>query len=629
MKSTAMEHGIISNEEEVKTELKLESSIYQYLRWKISKLQRYQNQQKSDDATNDTQLKNPCSAELKLTIEKYERIIYAFNELGTIDKTIAFDLSLDDIPTVLVGFYSFLKNQEDDVDCTDDSNENNVRKRKPQSRTARTDVEISEVITEEGDGVGTRKKTCSDTDEQKKKYVTEAMKLKILQESADLEIANLKAKLQHLQENMNNPLPSNDNQLQPNVNPSPQIEIIDLTTEEMKCKSRRDEQWEVKFQQVAAYIAKHGVNNLSKLNSENPRLSDWCSTQRSYYVNKLKVLTATRIERLNAINFPWTAPLATNQTIPYETRIQQCKQFKELYGHLTVPLLSEPNFYGAEPTEEEKRFRMWAQTVRIKYHDKKRSLNAVLLRSLKEIEFDFGDPTEDDLDDHKQSQKEDRFADRVKQLQTIVDVWGSCNEKKYVISVYPDNPPLLKWIQLTRRMYHKWTRGEPSTLTDERRKMLEDVGFDFNPRRHYAPPKTTRYKNYKSLQLKETLTYMTAVDDKDKDKVPVQPSPPPKKSNTRGLPLNTTTERHSTATGLETGTLNQARIEKATTNSIPTTTTRTNQSNNHHHQRNNNLANIEPTPLPVWELEESHDTNGMSTDDSYISPLEYQTNWKF
>ncbi len=69
--------------------------------------------------------------------------------------------------------------------------------------------------------------------------------------------------------------------------------------------------------------------------------------------------------------------------------------------------------------------------------------------------------------------------------------------------MYPDNHPLLEWIKLIRRQYHKWTRGESTSLTDERRQILEDIGFDFNPRRHYAPPKTGRYKNFKTMRLQE------------------------------------------------------------------------------------------------------------------------------
>ena len=42
-----------------------------------------------------------------------------------------------------------------------------------------------------------------------------------------------------------------------------------------------------------------------------------------------------------------------------------------------------------------------------------------------------------------------------------------------------------------------------SLVTPERIQLLEGIGSDFNPRRHYAPPKTGRSKRFKGMLLVE------------------------------------------------------------------------------------------------------------------------------
>ena len=285
--------------------------------------------------------------------------------------------------------------------------------------------------------------------------------------------------------------------------------------------SKRDAQWERRFQTLSEFIAQHGPDQLKLLHTQNPGLSDWITTQRQCYFNKLPILTQERIDRLNAIGFTWTS--ATNHTVPFETRIKQCLEFKERYGHITIPFLTEElNADGTEPTEEEKNFRLWAHKIRVKYKKrmvdgKKGALNPLMLRALDDIGFDW---RVQDVTQENRSATSDRFIDRVEQLRKVAETYGSCNDKKNLVAMYPNNRSLLTWIQVTRRQYHKWSRGEPSTLTEERRKMLEDIGFDFNPRRHYAPPKTTRYKNFKTMRLKDEVGVYVEVPDKKEAKTP-------------------------------------------------------------------------------------------------------------
>jgi hypothetical protein len=240
------------------------------------------------------------------------------------------------------------------------------------------------------------------------------------------------------------------------------------------------------------------------IRKEDQGLRDWITTQRDAYYDKLPKLTQERIDKLNSIGFVWTRTVY-RPVFTFTERLEQCRQFKAKHGHLSVPFLSEPNEDGSEPTEQEREFRIWVQKVRKKYKtvtvDKVSSrLSRTQIQALTELGFDWRLPT---MQQEVRDLGQDRFATRVEQLKKVIEVCGTCNDKKSILSVYPKGQPLVEWAKTIRRQYHRMTRGERTTLTPERMKMLEEIGFDFNPRSHYAPPKTGRYKRFKGMRLED------------------------------------------------------------------------------------------------------------------------------
>jgi hypothetical protein len=227
--------------------------------------------------------------------------------------------------------------------------------------------------------------------------------------------------------------------------------------------------------------------------------------QKNAYQNKQQYLTQDKIDKLNSIGFVWNRPKSSNLGFP--ARLEQCRKFKEKHGHLSIPLLREPNEDGSEPNEEEKSFRIWAQTTcnnykRLVVDNKAVKISKKQIKELTALGFDWKleKTQQEDLD-----LDNDVFEARVTQLKKVAEVCGNCNDKKSILSVYPNNRILLNWVRKTRRHYHSMSRGERSLLTPERIRILESIGFDFDPRRHYAPPKTTTYKKYKSMKLENDV----------------------------------------------------------------------------------------------------------------------------
>jgi Helicase associated domain len=155
-------------EKEALTEQKLESSIYQYYQWKISKLQqqllvedddeeeeeakpsslKVKKEDNDNDKTSST-VTTTCDdesktldvvvarasndtvvvkdSELEKKIQNYRNVIDVLDKCGNIDTSLVTDLSLGDIPGVLVGFYSVLKPLETDADAEDDEDTGNYQ----------------------------------------------------------------------------------------------------------------------------------------------------------------------------------------------------------------------------------------------------------------------------------------------------------------------------------------------------------------------------------------------------------------------------------------------------------------------------------------------------------------------
>eukprot|EP00525_Craspedostauros_australis_P000690 CAMPEP_0198109198 /NCGR_PEP_ID=MMETSP1442-20131203/1213_1 /TAXON_ID= /ORGANISM="Craspedostauros australis, Strain CCMP3328" /LENGTH=376 /DNA_ID=CAMNT_0043764745 /DNA_START=23 /DNA_END=1153 /DNA_ORIENTATION=- len=70
-----------------------------------------------------------------------------------------------------------------------------------------------------------------------------------------------------------------------------------------------DEAWERRFSDLMLYKAKHGHTNVPTMYSDNPSLGIWAKSQRRQYRlhcnGQKSTMTTKRMDRLNAVGFPW------------------------------------------------------------------------------------------------------------------------------------------------------------------------------------------------------------------------------------------------------------------------------------------------------------------------------------
>jgi Helicase associated domain len=250
--------------------------------------------------------------------------------------------------------------------------------------------------------------------------------------------------------------------------------------------------WDDRYQQLCEFYEKFGHCKVTRpKKDENDiemitqrALGEWVSDQRKYYRKKASILTQERIDKMNNIRFIWN-PETYQKT--FQMRVEDCKKFKEEHGHLNIPLINELNEDGTSPNEEEKRFRLWAQSIRHQYKRRKleninNKLDKLKIKALEDIGFDWGNTTEGKAELGTVVHN-DRFKDRIEQLRVVREQCNTCNNRKSILSVYPDDVSLYLWVKTQRKKYNKLQRGESvPSLSAERLLMLRGVDFDFNPR---------------------------------------------------------------------------------------------------------------------------------------------------
>lgn len=217
--------------------------------------------------------------------------------------------------------------------------------------------------------------------------------------------------------------------------------------------------------------------------------------QRKLYKQNAKVLQGERMEKLNSIGFVWSGP--GSKKLTWEDRIEECRNYRRQHGHLNVPPPLNPKKdpdAAAAQTDEEKSFALWCQRQRDAYRKgkagKQVSLDKRRQKQLDELGFDWMEqsyPANGWGGSRGKVPNENVYNEQVSKLQRVKDLYGDCNDVKDIEKVFPDDKKLLYWMKTQRKQYKLWKKGETSSLSTERRLMLESVGFNFTPRAHYAP----------------------------------------------------------------------------------------------------------------------------------------------
>jgi hypothetical protein len=195
-------------------------------------------------------------------------------------------------------------------------------------------------------------------------------------------------------------------------------------------------------------------------------LGEWVHRQRESYAKGEKIIQGERMEKLEAVGFKWRTG-TRGIKIPWEDRIEQCKQFRLEHGHLNIPPPADPTkkkkaAEKGEPlpgeeglTEEEKSFRWWAFRARESKRafdvGKRSSLDKKRINQLEQLGFDFETRGYFGGNGGKGGGRRDEevYMERIEQLKRVRDIYGDCNDIKNIEKMFPaeEFKRLVSWMK--------------------------------------------------------------------------------------------------------------------------------------------------------------------------------------
>ena len=180
-------------------------------------------------------------------------------------------------------------------------------------------------------------------------------------------------------------------------------------------------------------------------------------------------MTEDKIKAMNSLDFKWSLREINGS---WDNWLKQLKSYKDQYGDVDVPLKYKPNLaLGAFVNRQRTEYRKLKQGLQS-------SLTANRIKDLNSMGF-------------KWSIRVSRtpWEQRLNELKNFKAEYGHTN----VPSTYPPNQPLAYWIFKQRGQYRIYLKNCMSRLpedekpvchmTADRIRMLNDLGFEWNPPR--------------------------------------------------------------------------------------------------------------------------------------------------
>ena len=228
--------------------------------------------------------------------------------------------------------------------------------------------------------------------------------------------------------------------------------------------------WKKQFDELRKYKQENGHTNVPRNYSKNPSLFSWVNKQRFQYLllqkNKPSLMTEEKIIALNSIDFKW--PKAKD--FSWNNWLKELQKYKDQHGDVNVPHKYKSNkALGAFVNRQRNEFRKLQQGL----HS---SLDQKRISDLESLGF-------------KWSTRVPRtpWEKRFNELKQFKANFGHAN----VPTIYPKNQPLAHWVLHQRGQYRTFQKQRTSRsvgdkskcyMTPARIRMLNEIGFDWNPR---------------------------------------------------------------------------------------------------------------------------------------------------
>lgn len=230
--------------------------------------------------------------------------------------------------------------------------------------------------------------------------------------------------------------------------------------------------FEERIEQLKQYKKEHG--HLRVTMGQNKNLAIFVNHMRGARRDPNKTngvkLTQERIQKLDELGFDWAPPRTKirwsakegkEENIPFESRLEQLKTFKEQHGHLNVK------------RKDDRKLAAFCNHMRMDKKIDGGKLTEEQIQALDEIGFQWEVPENEDM-----GQPWVTFEDRIEQLKAF-------QEKHGHFRVTAKYDRALSLFCSDVRSAHR--PGSKKKLTEERTKALDDIGFEWNPPRTVQP----------------------------------------------------------------------------------------------------------------------------------------------
>ena len=169
-------------------------------------------------------------------------------------------------------------------------------------------------------------------------------------------------------------------------------------------------------------------------------------------------MTEEHIRALESVGFDWETSKTDSASI-WSEHFQQLREFEVKFGHCRVS-----RQYAANP-----KLGQWVSRQRSNYRlykeGKPSPMTEERIRALESVGFDW-ETSKTDL--------ASIWGERFQQLREFKVQFGHCRVPRQ----YAANPKLGPWVSRQRSYYRLYKEGKSSTMTVERIRALESVGFD-------------------------------------------------------------------------------------------------------------------------------------------------------
>mmetsp|Transcript_27279 Transcript_27279/g.42376 ORF Transcript_27279/g.42376 Transcript_27279/m.42376 type:complete len:746 (-) Transcript_27279:281-2518(-) len=253
-----------------------------------------------------------------------------------------------------------------------------------------------------------------------------------------------------------------------------------------KYSLQNEKQWLDKLDELKKYCTEHGNCLVPQKYPLNPQLGTWVHKQRTQYANwkrdKPSQITTVRVKLLEEAGMDWsTVSVMQPKEEGWQAMYEKLVAFQQANGHCLVPKRYKPDSQLGE----------WVCNQRKHYgflkKGKKTAMTVERIKALEEIGFVW------DASSKCANQRDEaRWLFMLEELKKYQTEKGDC----LVPTKYAANPKLGNWVSNERRHYKLMLDKRPTSMTEERKRKLEEVGFSWlapgsNYARHSSTTTTT------------------------------------------------------------------------------------------------------------------------------------------